>query len=203
MPPERQPSIRVLLVDDHQAVRHGLAELLGKTEDIEVIGEAPNGAAAIRLAQRRHPDIILMDVVMPGNGGIAATRALHQRHPEIKIIALSLYAVMEYISSMLEAGVQGYLLKESVYTEVAAAIRVVHAGGLYIDRSLYAAIARELLHLALHAHRNELQLFTAAETRVLEALAEGKQPAEAAQSLEISVREVEKHIIAVIRKWLK
>src|SRR5919107_1703011 len=120
--------IRVLCADDHPLVRKGIASILANEADIELVAEASNGQDAVNLFHEHRPDVTLMDLRMPDLDGIAATRAIRSEFPEAKIIALTSYDGDQDIYSALEAGVRGYLLKESVHTEVLHAIRQVDAG---------------------------------------------------------------------------
>jgi DNA-binding NarL/FixJ family response regulator len=121
--------IRILLVDDHAMVRQDTRELLERQDDLEVIGEAGDGAEAIDLAGQLMPDVILMDVRMPGMSGIEATRRIKVQQPEIAILALSAYDDAQYLAAAREAGAAGYLLKNARGSELVAAIRAVHARG--------------------------------------------------------------------------
>jgi DNA-binding NarL/FixJ family response regulator len=121
--------IRILLVDDHAMVRQDTRELLERQDDLEVIGEAGDGAEAIDLAGQLMPDVILMDVRMPGMSGIEATRRIKVQQPEIAILALSAYDDAQYVAAAKEAGAAGYLLKNARGSELVAAIRAVHTRG--------------------------------------------------------------------------
>ena len=131
--------IRVLLADDHAILREGLRALLRPADDIEVVGEAGDGGQAVEKAMALRPDVILMDVNMPGLGGLEATLELKKRGNEAKILVLTQYEEPEYVQRFLKAGVSGYLLKKAAGSELAAAIRAAQKGGLVLDPS----IARE------------------------------------------------------------
>lgn len=120
--------IRVLLVDDHAVVRSGLGAFLLAFDDLELVGEAGGGEEAVRLCERFQPDVVLMDLVMPGMDGAAATRAIRERCPRIQIIALTSFKEKELVEGALEAGAIGYLLKNVSADELADAIRAAHAG---------------------------------------------------------------------------
>ncbi len=135
--PER---IRVMLVDDHVVVRRGLRGFLELQPDMEVVGEAGDGVEAVELADRFEPDVILMDLLMPRMDGLTAIGRIKAAHPVIEIVAVTSFIEEEKVTSALEAGASGYLLKDADADEVAAAIRAAHAGEVHLD----AAVARLL-----------------------------------------------------------
>ncbi len=137
--------IRLLLVDDHHLVRGGMLRLLSEESDFEVVGEAGNGEDALRMARELTPDVVLMDINMPGMGGIEATRRLLSSHPDMKVIAVSMYQDEPYPSRLLEAGAMGYLSKDSAAAEVVAALRQVHAGKSYVAPSIASQLAVSLI----------------------------------------------------------
>ncbi len=122
----------ILLVDDHAATRQEFVGLIEAQDDMQVVGQAPNGEEGVRLAEALHPDIILMDVVMPGMNGITATQAIHVTVPEARVLALSNHTGEYLVSELLHAGVSGYLRKDRAYEELVPAIRTVAGGGQYI-----------------------------------------------------------------------
>ena len=124
-------SIRILLADDHTIVLQGLSRFLREQEGMEVVGQAKDGPATVELARSLVPDIVIMDISMPGLSGIEATRLIHGEKPEIKIIGLSMHAAKRYVQEMYKAGAKGYLLKDCDFDELVAAIRTVAAGGMY------------------------------------------------------------------------
>jgi two-component system, NarL family, response regulator NreC len=124
-------TIKILLADDHKIVRDGLRSLLEKDDGLEVIGEASNGQIAVELAQELTPDIIVMDIGMPVMNGIEATERIIEGKPDAKIIGLSMHSDRRFVSSMLEAGASGYVLKDSAFDELVDAIRVVCSGQVY------------------------------------------------------------------------
>src|SRR5688572_5578000 len=122
--------IRILLADDHQIMRDGLKSLLATQSDMEVIGEAVNGQEACQKAKELRPDVVIMDIAMPGMNGAQATEALKQTCPKVKVVALSAYEDGEYLRQMLKAGASGYLLKNSSVSEVARAVRCALNGDI-------------------------------------------------------------------------
>lgn len=128
--------IKIMLADDHHIVRQGLRALLAEYEDLEVIGEAEDGFKAVRLARDIKPDVIIMDIKMPGMSGIEATREIIAENPQMKIIALSMHSERQFISKMLEVGASGYLLKDCAFEELVTAIRNAVAGQTYLSGRL-------------------------------------------------------------------
>ena len=126
-------TIRVLIADDQRVVRDGLSMLVGLIDDVQVVGAAGDGAEAVRLAQDRHPDVVLMDLRMPGVDGIAATAALRARAPAARVLVLTTYADQDAIVPALQAGARGYLTKDASAEQIETAIRAVHAGQTHLD----------------------------------------------------------------------
>jgi two-component system, NarL family, invasion response regulator UvrY len=137
--------IRVMLVDDHRLVRAGLKRVLSEMADIEVVAEAGTGEEALELARKCNPEVVLMDVNMPGMGGLATTRRLVARMPQVKVIAVSMHLEEPYPSRMLEAGAAGYISKDSAADEVGTAIRRVQSGGHYVAADVAGNLAATLI----------------------------------------------------------
>ncbi len=129
-------SIRVLIAEDHRTVREGLEMILKAQPDIEVVGEAGDGQAAVEMAKALNPDIVIMDVSMPQLNGLKATRELQRSRPNVKVLTLTRHKDDGYLQQLLRAGVSGYVLKQSPSTELLHAIRAIAAGGQYLDSSL-------------------------------------------------------------------
>jgi DNA-binding NarL/FixJ family response regulator len=129
-------SIRILLADDHTIVLQGLSRFLREQEGLEVVGQAKDGPTTVELARTLAPDVIIMDISMPGLSGIEATRLIHAEKPEIKIIGLSMHAAKRYVQEMYKAGARGYLLKDCDFDELIEAIHTVAAGGTYFAGEL-------------------------------------------------------------------
>src|SRR4030042_714375 len=124
-------SIRILLADDHTIVLQGLSRFLQEQEGLEVVGQAKDGLATVELAQQLSPDIVIMDISMPGLSGIEATRQIHSDNPDIRVIGLSMHAARRYVQEMYKAGARGYLLKDCDFDELIAAIHAVADGGTH------------------------------------------------------------------------
>ena len=188
------PKAAVLLVDDHVVVRQGLKALFADEPDIEVVGEANNGREALALVPDLQPDVVLMDISMPGLNGIEATRQLRQRYPEIKVVVLSMHANEEYVFQVLQAGASGYVLKQSDSLEVLTAIRAALAGGSFLSPPISRAVIDDYVRRAeARGQGSDLDLLTSREREVLQLLAEGLPNREIAVQLNISIKTVETH----------
>jgi NarL family two-component system response regulator LiaR len=193
-----EAAIKVLLVDDHEMVRIGLAAVLGTEEGIEVVGEASSGAEGIRLAQQYRPDIVLMDLVMEGMDGIEATRRLLQLYPECKVIVLTSFLDDEKMYPVIEAGAFSYLLKTSRASEIAQAIRSAAKGQPILE----SQVASKIMHrfrqpkpaAALH------ESLTEREMEVLCLIAQGKSNQEAADVLFIGIKTIKFHVTNILAK---
>jgi DNA-binding NarL/FixJ family response regulator len=186
--------LRILIADDHTLVREGISALLKFYDDIEVVGEAANGKEAIDKVNELNPDVVLMDIAMPGLGGLEATLEIKKRHPDTKILVLTQYSDKEYVNRFLKAGVSGYILKKAVGTELISAIRAVSKGELY----LYSSIASEVVAGYLDSGKRPVKeprydSLTDREKQILKLLAEGNRHKEIANILDISVKTVIAH----------
>jgi two-component system, NarL family, response regulator NreC len=190
-------SIRVLIVDDHAVVRSGLRLLLEAEEDIEVVGEAGTAREAVFEVRASEPDVVLMDVVMPGGSGIDATPQLLHERPEAKILVLSMQDDPSYVRQAFEAGASGYVLKEAADTEVVAAVREVAAGRSYVNPALGARLVAADSEARKRAAADPL---SEREREVLRLLALGHTNQEIAQTLYISVRTAETHRAHIMQK---
>ena len=142
---EQTTTLRVLLADDHVTVRHGLRLLIDGQPDMKVIAEASDGATAIQRALDLKPDVVVMDISMPGMNGLVATRTLKQARPHLAVITLTRHGDEAYLQELLRAGVSGYVLKQSAPSELLQAIRVAGAGGQYLDSTLTAKVTAGFL----------------------------------------------------------
>ena len=195
-------SIRVLICDDQALVRAGFRAILGSRPEIEIVGEAENGAEAVALAERRQPDVILMDIRMPVLDGVEATRRLVAEDSPARILVLTTFDLDEYVHAAIRAGASGFLLKDVTPAKLVEAIRIV-AGG---DALLAPSVTRRLLErfaAALPAGDQSSEVLgqlTARETEVLRLLAGGLSNAEIASELVVSEATVKTHISSVLRK---
>jgi two-component system, NarL family, response regulator NreC len=190
-------SIRVLVVDDHAVVRAGLRRVLDAEADIETVGEAANADRAVFEAMEHKPDVVLLDVVMPGKSGIEAMPALRQAAPEGKVLVLSMQDDPRYVREAFDAGASGYVLKEAADTEVVGAVRAVAAG----ERYLHPALGARLVAADAEARkRAEADPLSDREREVLRLLALGHTNHEIAKMLFISVRTAETHRAHIMQK---
>ena len=186
-------SIKVLIADDHQIMREGLRAMLEKEPDIVVLGEAEDGRMIERLARELAPDVIIMDVAMPDLNGIEATRQIVAELPAVKIIALSMHDDRRFVLNMLKAGAAGYMLKDSAFTDLAKAIRVVMSGKTYLSHEVTDIVVRDYVSSSQSGESSAFHLLSPREREVLQLLAEGKTSALIGESLHISVKTVETH----------
>lgn len=199
--------IRVLLVDDQTLIRQGIAMLLELEPDLEVVGAVGDGRAAIEAVERLHPDVVLMDVRMPGMDGVTATRELNRRFPDVGVIILTTFDDDEYIFEGLKAGARGYLLKDISSEEMAEAVRTVARGEALIQPSIARKVVAEFTRLAVSAppapERAALKppnALTERELDVLKALARGMSNKEIAAALVITEGTVKTHISNILAK---
>ncbi len=189
--------IRLLLVDDHPVVRKGLASCLSKMDSVEIVGEAADGAEALQKAKTLSPDIVLMDIEMPGMNGLTATELLRRDRPEIKVLVLSMHSRPEYVVRILQSGANGYVLKEVAPEELFKAIQTVHARGTYFSSQI-ATVA--LNRYVRGGEEAECDQISPREREVLVAIAEGLSNKEIAARLSVGVRTVETHRERMMRK---
>jgi DNA-binding NarL/FixJ family response regulator len=190
---------RILIADDHAIVREGVRALLGAAGDMDVVGEAAGGQEAIDLAVSLEPDLILMDIAMPGLGGLEATLEIRKRVPRAKIIVLSQYGDPEYVRRFVKAGVSGYVLKNAAGADLVAAVRAVLRGGLVLDPE----IARDALQdsgTGAADGPDAYDTLTDREKQVLKLVAEGHSNKDVAEMLTISVKTAMSHREHVMTK---
>jgi len=197
--------IRVLIADDQRVVREGLTMLVSLIDGVDVVGVASDGAEAVRLAEARHADVIMMDLRMPGTDGIAATADLRRRLPAARVLVLTTYADQDAILPALQAGARGYLTKDASAEQIEAAIRAVHAGQTHLDPAvqerLVAAVTSQPPAAGLSGPgQNPPGGLTAREAEVLTLLASGLTNTEIAQRLYLSNATVKTHINRIFAK---
>ncbi len=185
--------LRIMLADDHRLFRDGLRTLLSQQSDMEVVGEAVDGPAVLTSARELRPDILLMDISMPGLNGIEATRRVLAEYPAIRIIMLSMHADQRYVSESLRAGALGYVLKDSAIDELLTAIRTVSRGQRFLSGSIASVILEEYVALAKERANSAFSTLSPREREVLQLLAEGRSTKEMAAHLHVSVKTVESH----------
>jgi DNA-binding NarL/FixJ family response regulator len=189
-------NIRILLADDHRILREGLRSLLAQQPDITVVGEASDGNEAVELARQLRPDLVIMDVVMPGIDGVVATRQIRVECPETRVIALSMHADRRFVSEMVRAGALGYLVKDSAFEELNQAVRSVMANRPYLSAVITGTLVEDFVRQTSALDRppvSPLHMLTGREQEVLRLLADGKRVKEIGHLLSISVKTVESH----------
>jgi DNA-binding NarL/FixJ family response regulator len=194
---DEEGPIRVLLVDDHAVVRRGLRGFLELLKDFDVVGEAENGREGVAAADRLVPDVILMDLLMPEMGGLEAIAAIKQGHPEIEIVAVTSFIEEEKVTSALEAGASGYLLKDAEAEEVAQAIRAAYNGEVHLDPAVSRLLAQRLRQ---RKEAEPIEPLTAREKEVLSQLAKGASNKEIAYELGITERTARTHVSNILGK---
>jgi DNA-binding NarL/FixJ family response regulator len=191
--------ISVLLAEDHRVMRDGLRQLLDQQKGISVVCVADNGKMAVDLAIQHAPDVVIMDIVMPGLNGVEATKQIAGKCPQTKVLALSMHSDSQHIFSMVRAGVSGYLLKDCSLEELLMAIRTVAAGKTYFSSDIAGHVIIECMRQINHKDRTARGL-TAREREVLQHLAEGKSTQEIASALDIHERTVDVHRYKIRQK---
>jgi DNA-binding NarL/FixJ family response regulator len=188
---EPSREITTLIVDDHEVVREGLRLALSRAPHIRVIGEAADGASAVALAERRRPDVVIMDVRMPGMDGLAATKILSEKLPETSVLIFTAYSERSLLSRGLESGAKGYILKEAPHQTLLRAIEKVANGDGYVDPALMPAFL---------SGKERDDMLTAREREILQLLADGMSNADVASKLFISQETVKSHVRHILAK---
>ena len=192
---------RVLLVDDHDLLRAGLVSVLSTDPQIEVVGECADGRAAVRMTAELDPDVVLMDIEMPGGDGITATGQIHRGHPAVRVLVLTTFDLDDYVLEALRAGASGFLLKTTPPRELIAAIKACAAG----ETSLGPSVIQRLVHTYV-ARRDAgpstatLARLTAREAEVLRVMARGKSNAEIGAELYLAETTVKTHVTRILAK---
>jgi DNA-binding NarL/FixJ family response regulator len=193
----------ILLVDDHQILRQGLQSLLHRHPDLKVIGQAADGRAAVQMARELSPDVVVMDIAMPGLNGIDATRQMVLAQPNAKVIALSMHRDRRFAEEMLRVGAKAYLVKDEAFEELAEAIRSVLSGRVYLSPRVAGAVVENLLQRDGHSGGDgdgvaqpapsAFVRLSPREREVLQLMAEGRATKEIATDLRVSVKTIETH----------
>lgn len=191
--------IKVMIVDDHSILRSGLTMLLNAEDDIKVIGEASSGEDALELLRNLKPDVVLLDLTMPGIGGIETLKLCKEKYPDVNILILTMHDDEKFLPKILELGASGYVVKKSVDAVVINAIRIVAKGERFIDSSMTEALMKVNIHSANNLKNKEINSFsknkvlTAREKEVLKYIALGYSNKQLANTLFISIKTVETH----------
>ena len=190
--------IKLFLVDDHLVLRSGLRMLLDSYEDMTVVGEAKSGEEAIEKVLEINPDIVLLDISMPGVGGLYALRKIKET-ADVKVLMLTMHADEEYLKEALQAGVSGYVLKQAAHSELVGAIREVAKGQIYMDPGMAQSLVKSIYHpLSNNTHGNST--LTEREREVLKLIALGYTNKEIGEILVVSVKTVESHKTRIMEK---
>jgi two-component system response regulator NreC len=198
--PEAKSPLRILLADDHVTVRHGLKLLIDSQPDMKVVAEASDGESAVQRAVALKPNVVVMDISMPGVNGLAATRSLRKLQPNAAIVTLTRHSDDAYLQELLRAGVSGYVLKQSAPTELLQAIRAAAAGGQYLDSTLTARVTAGFLGREGRKIGKPGATLSERESEVLRLIASGYSNKEIAARLSVSVKTVEAHKANAMRK---
>ncbi len=185
---------KILIADDHKIFREGLKSLLEKIPGLSVTGEASDGFEAVSLAEKLMPDLVIMDITMPGLNGIEASRKIHQLFPECRIIALSMHSEQRFVTELLKAGVKGYVLKDAAFEELHIAIVNVLRNLTYLSPAITDIVVREFVgQRSETVEKSVFMVLTAREREILQMITEGRTTKEIAARLKISTKTVETH----------
>lgn len=194
-------SIRVLVVDDHGVVVQGIKSALDDLDGYEVVGVAGDGLEALQQVKATRPDVVIMDISMPGMNGVEATREIKHRFPDTKIVIFTMFSDREYVLELFEAGMDGYVLKQDPFSDLIFALSAVKAGGTYFSTQAPKVLSEHLRGMAsTQAEAGELDVLSRRERQVFELLADGKAVKEIARELFISPKTVETHKYNIMAK---
>jgi DNA-binding NarL/FixJ family response regulator len=193
--------IRILLADDHTVVRDGLRALLERQSDMQVVAEAADGRDSIRLAEEHSPDVVIMDIAMPNMNGIEATRRIVAANAKTHVIVLSMHQDESYVLRSLKAGAKGYLLKDSLRSDLIEAIRAVSQGRSYLTKKVSRILQEDYIRqLERRGLDDSYDLLTDREREILQLIAEGRTNKEVAAMLNVSLSTVETHRTHILQK---
>ncbi len=187
--------VRVFLADDHTLVRQGIAALIAKEPDIEVVGESGDGLEVLEQVEELRPDVVVLDITMPGLNGLDACRQITRKHKDTAVLVLTMHADEEYIVGALKSGASGYLLKEAAAEQLTQAVRAVSVGELFLGPGIPHNVLQRLAD-----DKDPYGLLTTRERQVLQQIAEGKTNRQVAESLGVSVKTVDTHRTRLMRK---
>ena len=193
---------RILLADDHKLMREGLRRLIAEQPDMSIVAEAEDGVTAVRLASELSPDLIIMDISMPGQTGIEAVRQIAAANPDLKIIALSMHLDKRMVLEMFAAGAEGYLVKDCAFDEVIRAIQTVMSHGVYLCSKIADIIVKDYIQSIAKIEQPPRLDLSSSENKILQFLCEGKNARDIATRFEISVTKAENHCHELIVKHI-
>lgn len=187
----KSSQIRVLIADDHAILRAGLRMLVGSQQDMAVVAEAQNGDEAIQMAKETSPDVVILDITMPGRGGLHAIDAILTQNPDTRILLLTMHEELAYLRTALAAGASGYVLKKSVDADLLSAIRAVNKGRTYVDAELASELIQHAVPESARPKAKVSEVLSEREQQVLKLVAEGFSSREIAEQIFVSVKTVE------------
>jgi len=185
--------VRVILADDHTLVRAGIRALLEKLPEVKVLGEASNGREALELVKTHKPDVVLMDITMPGLNGLEAAARMAKEFPEVRVIILSMHNNEEYYWRALKAGAAGYLLKKAATAELAVALQRVIHGEIYLSQEISTRLLKKFPLGEIADRKSPFEQLTGRQREVLQLIAEGQNTKEIAEILKVSPKTIEYH----------
>lgn len=185
--------IKIILADDHKVLREGLKSLLNQEEDIQVIGEADDGQAVVRLTRKLEPDIVVLDIGMPNMNGIQATQHIVAEVPDTKVLALSMHSDHQFVVKMLQAGASGYMLKDCAFEELVSAVRDIADGKFYLSKDVTGVVISDYINRMQAIDAAVEAILTSRERETLQLIAEGNSTADTAALLNVSTKTVETH----------
>ena len=195
------PSIRILLADDHSILREGLRMLLDRQDEFAVVGDASNGREAVEMAEKHDPDVVIMDLAMPGLNGIEATRRIIARSPRTAVVILSMHSDESYILRSLKAGARGYLLKDSLKADLLDAVRAAVRARSFFSPKVSQVLKEDYVNeLEARGAEDTWELLTDREREILQLVAEGKTNKEIAALLNISIYTIDTHRSHILQK---
>ncbi len=197
---ETSREVRILLADDHTIVRDGLRSLIQDQDGMTVVGEAKSGREALKLTEELVPDVVLMDIGMPGLNGVGATRRIKEEHPAIHVIALSMHSDTQFVARMLEAGASGYVLKDCAFDELADALAAVGRGNTYLSPTIAGPLVEDYLRRVEDDEDPDGTPLSPREQEVLQLLAEGLISKQIATRLGVSEKTIETHRSRLMNK---
>jgi DNA-binding NarL/FixJ family response regulator len=190
--------IRVVVADDHAIVRAGVRALLEREEDVQIVGEAEDGKSAVEQVEQHHPEVLLIDLTMPGSNGVEAITRVRRQAPATRVLVLSMHAAPEYVRPALRAGAHGYVVKGSGLDDLVSAVRAIAAGQRFLDAKAGQVVLTD--DLSPGALPDDLDRITPREREVLQLVAEGHTNREISERLGISPKTVDTHRMSVMRK---
>ncbi len=186
-------TIKIILADDHKVMREGLKSLLNQQKDIQVIGEADDGQAVVRLTRKLEPDIVVLDIGMPNMNGIQATQHIVAEVPDTKVLALSMHSDHQFVVKMLQAGASGYMLKDCAFEELVLAVRTIADGKFYLSKDVTGLVITNYINSMQATAAAGEPILTSRERETLQLIAEGNSTAETANILNVSTKTIETH----------